>query len=73
MHRTFSSLLRHRPLRLYALGHLLMLLGAWLMSVTGSMLPMALGASAALMLTMPVVRTLWARAARPSDKGRRPD
>jgi hypothetical protein len=37
------SLLRNPPLRLYLLGHACILLGAWLMHVSGSMLPMALG------------------------------
>lgn len=45
-----------RPLKLYALGHALLLAGAGLMQATGSMLPMALGASACLMLTVPLVR-----------------
>ncbi|MEO5881798.1 MAG: hypothetical protein ABIQ06_05230, partial [Caldimonas sp.] len=45
-----------RPLRLYAIGHALMLFGAGVMQATGSMLPMALGASACLMLTFPLVR-----------------
>lgn len=67
MRTTLSSLFRNRPLRLYALGHLVVLLGTWLMSVTGSMLPLAMAVSAGLMLTLPVVRTLWARASRRSD------
>lgn len=45
-----------RPLKLYATGHLALLLGAWAMSATGSMVPMALAASASLMLTAPLVR-----------------
>jgi len=45
-----------RPLKLYASGHLALLLGAWAMSETGSMVPMALAASACLMLTAPLVR-----------------
>ena len=45
-----------RPLKLYALGHGLLLVGAAVMHGTGSMLPLALGASACLMLTMPLVR-----------------
>ena len=45
-----------RPLKLYAGGHVALLAGAWLMSATGSMLPMALAASACLMLTAPLVR-----------------
>ena len=45
-----------RPLKLYALGHALLLVGVGVMAGTGSMLPMALGASACLMLTVPLVR-----------------
>ena len=56
-----------RPLKLYATGHAALLVGAWAMSATGSMLPMALAASACLMfadwisaavivLTVPLVR-----------------
>jgi len=45
-----------RPLRLYALGHVVVLVGAWAMHVSGSMLPMALAASACLMLTLPLLR-----------------
>lgn len=45
-----------RPLRLYAAGHAVLLLGALAMHVSGSMLPMALAGSAALMLTVPLVR-----------------
>ena len=52
-----------RPLKLYALGHALLLVGAGLMQGTGSMLPMALGASACLMLTVPLVRQFALRRA----------
>ena len=45
-----------RPLKLYATGHAVLLGGAWAMSATGSMLPMALAASACCMLTVPLVR-----------------
>jgi hypothetical protein len=45
-----------RALKLYASGHLVLLGGAWAMSETGSMLPMALAASACCMLTVPIVR-----------------
>ena len=45
-----------RPLKLYAAGHAAVLLGAWATQVTDSMLPMALAASACLMLTLPLVR-----------------
>ena len=52
-----------RPLKLYATGHVALLAGAWAMSETGSMLPMALAASACLMLTAPLVRHFLAHAA----------
>jgi hypothetical protein len=45
-----------RPLKLYATGHAALLVGAWAMNATGSMLPMALAASACVMLTVPLVR-----------------
>ena len=69
---SFQSILRNPPMRLYLLGHGLILLGAWLMDLTHSMLPMALAASAALMLTMPLLRQLGARfmAARRRDSRR---
>ena len=50
-----------RPLKLYALGHALLLAGAGAMHLSGSMLPMALGASACLMLTVPLVRQFTRR------------
>ena len=55
------SLLRNPAMRLYLLGYVFILLGAWLMEATHSMLPMALGASAAIMLAMPLRRQLGAR------------
>jgi hypothetical protein len=59
-----------RPLTLYAAGQASVLAGAWAMHVTGSMLPMALAASAGLMLTAPLVRHFLARARRePSQPG----
>lgn len=42
--------------------------GAWLSSVVGSMLPLAMGASVSLMCTAPLVRHLWTR--RPVDGAR---
>ena len=45
-----------RPLKLYATGQLAVLGGAWAMHETGSMVPMALAASACCMLTAPLVR-----------------
>ncbi len=58
------SIFRHPTMRLYLVGHLLILFGAYLMEVTHSMLPMALAASAALMLMLPLVKQLSARYAR---------
>lgn len=60
-----------RPLKLYAAGHAIVLAGAWTMHLTGSMLPMALAASACLMLSAPLVRHLLARASRPGRRGDR--
>ena len=45
-----------RSLTLYATGHAALLLGAWAMHTSGSMMPMALAASTCLMLTVPLVR-----------------
>jgi hypothetical protein len=52
-----------RPLKFYAVGHAALLVGAWAAQATGSMLPLALAASACLMLTVPLVRRVIARAA----------
>ncbi|MEP7058903.1 MAG: hypothetical protein ABI809_14140 [Caldimonas sp.] len=60
-----------RPLRLYLLGLVLIFAGAWAMGEFGSMLPMALASSAALMLSAPLLRQLIRRAARPSRDSRR--
>lgn len=69
----FRTLLRRPSMRLYLLGHLLILVGAALMELTQSMLPMALAASAALMLMVPLLRQLGARfsAARRRSSDRR--
>lgn len=56
-----KSIFRNPTVRLYLLGHLLILVGAYLMELTKSMLPMALAASAALMLMVPLLRQLGAR------------
>ncbi|HEV7915563.1 MAG TPA: hypothetical protein VGP22_17495 [Albitalea sp.] len=58
------SIFRNPAMRQYLLGHLLILVGAWLMELTQSMLPMALAASAALMLMLPLLKQLGARYAR---------
>ena len=60
-----------RSLGLYAVGHGTLLCGAWAMQATGSMLPMALAASACLMLTLAVVRQVRARAVARRRQARR--
>mgnify|MGYP003576230915 CR=1 FL=1 len=68
MHRTTLSMpamrhfLRQRSARLYLLGHGLIFLGAWSIEATGSYVPMALAASAGLMLSMPLFCERLARA-----------
>jgi hypothetical protein len=68
--RRFLVSPQHRPLRLYLLGLALIFVGAWAMAASGSMLPMALGASAGLMLNLPLLRQLVQRASR-SQRARR--
>ena len=55
------SLLRTRIFRHYACGLICTFLGAWLTAMTGSMLPLALGAAASVMSTAPLVRTIWSK------------
>ena len=50
--------------RRYLAGLCATFAGAWMTDLTGSMLPLALGASITLMCTVPVVRTLWGRTHR---------
>lgn len=47
-----------RPLKLYAAGHAALFAGAFVTHVANSMLPLAMAASACLMLTVPLVREL---------------
>ena len=54
----FLALFRLPELRRYGLGLLAIFVGAWLTGETGSMLPLALAASAWTMLGMPLVRRL---------------
>jgi hypothetical protein len=56
-----AAILRRRSFRLYLLGHGLILAGAWAIEATASMLPLALAASAAAMLSMPLLRDLLTR------------
>jgi hypothetical protein len=57
------SPLRSRVFHRYLIGLLCTFVGAWLTSVTGSMLPLALGASANLLATAPLVKAIWSRKA----------
>jgi len=67
------ALLRQPAMRLYLIGHALILIGAGFMEVTHSMLPMAVAASASLMLMAPLVKQLGTRYAkvRSDDSHRR--
>jgi len=49
---------RRRPLRLWLAGQATILVGAAAMAWTHSFIPMALAGSAALMLTVPLVKAL---------------
>ena len=49
---------RRRPLRLWLAGQAAILIGAAAMAWTHSFIPMALAGSAALMLTVPLVKAL---------------
>jgi hypothetical protein len=49
--------------RLYGIGLACTFVGAWLTEVSGSMLPLALGASVTLMCTFRVVKTIRAKRA----------
>ena len=51
-------MLKRVEFRRYLAGLCATFVGAWATDVTGSMLPLALGASIALMCTVPLVRTL---------------
>ncbi len=55
IHRSSS---RRRALRLWLAGQATILVGAAAMSWTHSLVPMALAGSAALLLTMPLVKAL---------------
>lgn len=50
-----------RSLGAYGVGQVLIVAGAMAMELSGSMLPMALAGSAALMLTAPLVRQIAQR------------
>ncbi|CAN5784980.1 hypothetical protein BH11PSE8_BH11PSE8_33180 [soil metagenome] len=48
-----------RAFRTYSIGTGCTFAGAWLTGVVGSMWPLALGASAALLCTAPLVKAIW--------------
>jgi hypothetical protein len=51
---------KNAELHRYLAGMAATFAGAWLTGVTGSMLPLAMGASVTLMCTAPLVRRIWA-------------
>ncbi len=53
--------LRNGAIKLYAVGMSSVFFGAWLADLTGSMVPLALSASASLMCTVPLVKAIWTR------------
>jgi hypothetical protein len=53
--------MRKHVLRQYFVGLAATFAGAWLTDLTGSMLPLAMGASLSLLCTAPLVRQLWTR------------
>lgn len=54
-------MLKSVDFRRYLAGLCATFAGAWATELTGSMLPLALGASVTLMCTVPLVRKLWTR------------
>jgi hypothetical protein len=58
--KTSRTASRRRAWRLYAAGQATILLGAGAMSALHSYAPMALGASAGLMLSVPLIRDIAA-------------
>lgn len=52
-------MLKRVEFRRYLAGLCATFIGAWATDLTGSMLPLALGASITLMCTVPLVRALW--------------
>ena len=58
--KSSRNLSRRRPLQLWLAGQATILVGAAAMTWTHSFIPMALAGSAALMLTVPLVKALAA-------------
>ena len=57
-------MLKTASFRRYLIGLCATFAGAWGTGQTGSMIPLALGASLAVMCTAPLVREIWARGRR---------
>ena len=62
------STLRKHSLFRYAIGLVSTFVGAWLTDLSGSMLPLALGASASLLCTVPLVKAIWSGTTRDSSE-----
>lgn len=58
---------RQRALPLYAFGLACLFVGAWASEMSGTMVPLAMGASAALMCTVRVVQRIRAKHTRRLD------
>jgi hypothetical protein len=69
--RKVIALFHGRPFQLYLLGHGCILFGAWGINAFGSMLPLAMGASAGLMLSTPLLCLLFKRVTAPARETRR--
>ena len=54
-------MLKTASFRRYLVGLSATFAGAWGMDLTGSMMPLALGASFTLICTVPLVKEIWAR------------
>ena len=63
------SHLRSKTFQHYLLALAGTFAGAWLTDVTGSMLPLALGAAGALLKTLPLARALWSGTGSGGDGG----
>ena len=57
------AILRSRAMRLYVAGLSGAMLGARLTGMTSSMVPLALGASASVMCTAPLIKAIWVKRA----------
>ena len=62
------SMRRSRVLRQYAIGLGCSFVGAWLTGLSGSLIPLSLGAAASIMCTVPLVRAIWRRRSLRQDR-----